>query len=114
VTRDRPCEPECSRAKGRPALTIAYPQPMPTPDVTAVVERAIHDCLVLRVTYRALDGSVGTQEIEPLAIRFNHAKHRVLWCWSRGVEHIEELIWDGIEDAVETGATFAPRQWTEP
>ena len=87
---------------------------MPTPDVTALVERAIHDCLVLRVTYRALDGSVGTQEIEPLAIRFNHAKHRVLWCWSRGVEHIEELIWDGIESAVDTGETFAPRPWVEP
>jgi predicted DNA-binding transcriptional regulator YafY len=93
---------------------MAYSQPMATPDLTALIERAIRDRHVLRVTYHALDDAVVVQDIEPLAIRFNHAKHRVLWCWSRDVGHIEELIWDGIESAVDTGETFAPRPWVEP
>ena len=84
---------------------------MPTPDVADMIERAIRDRRVLRVTYRAEDGTVGDAPIEPLAIRFNTAAHRVLWCWSRDAGHIEELIWDGIEAATETGETFAPRPW---
>jgi predicted DNA-binding transcriptional regulator YafY len=79
-----------------------------------MIERAIGDRLVLRVTYRATDGSVAIHEVEPLAIRFNVAGHRVLWCWSRDAGHIEELLWDGIEDAVDTGETYAPRPWEEP
>ncbi len=86
---------------------------MPSPDVTELIERAIRDRLVLRVTYRALDDTVAAQEIEPLAIRFNSARHRVLWCFSRDAGHIEELLWDGIEDASDTGQTFAPRPWEE-
>jgi predicted DNA-binding transcriptional regulator YafY len=86
---------------------------MPTPDVTALIERAIRERLALRVTYRAVDGTVGTLEVEPLAIRFNSAKHRVLWCFNREVGHIEELLWDGIEDAADIGETFAPRPWEE-
>ena len=63
------------------------------------------------MTYRAEDGTVGDHTIEPLAIRFNTAAHRVLWCRNRDVQHLEELIWDGIEAAVETGETFVPRPW---
>lgn len=87
---------------------------MPTPEVTALIERAIRDRVMLRVRYRALDGSDAEHAVEPLAIRFNHSKHRVLWCWSRDAEHIEELLWDGIEGAEDTGETFAPRPWAEP
>lgn len=86
---------------------------MPTADVTALIERAIDDHLVLRVTYRALDGKQGDLVVEPLAIRYNHAKHRVLWCRNRAVEHVEELIWDGIEGVTATGETFAPRPWSD-
>jgi hypothetical protein len=82
--------------------------------VTALVERAIRDHLVLRVTYQATDGTVATHEVESLAIRFNRSKHRVLWCWSRDAGHLEELLWDGIEDAVDTGEIFVPRPWEEP
>jgi predicted DNA-binding transcriptional regulator YafY len=86
---------------------------VPIPDVTKLIERAIRERRVLRVTYRAEDGTVHDHVVEPLAIRFNSAKHRVLWCWNQDVGHIEELIWDGIENAVETGETFAPRPWDE-
>ena len=87
---------------------------MPTPEVTKLIEEAIRDNLVLRVTYRAEDGTVAAHVVEPLAIRFNRAGHRVLWCWSRDAGHIEQFIWDGIEDAAATGETFAPRPWVEP
>jgi hypothetical protein len=87
---------------------------MPSPEVTALIERSIRNHLVLRVTYRASNGTVATHKAEALAIRFNQSGHRVLWCWSRDAEHIEELLWDGIEDAVDTGETFAPRPWDEP
>jgi predicted DNA-binding transcriptional regulator YafY len=86
---------------------------MPTPDVTKLIERAIRELRVLRVTYGAEDGTVHDHVIEPLAIRFNSAKHRVLWCWNQDVAHIEEFVWDGIEDAVETGESFPPRPWEE-
>lgn len=86
---------------------------MPSPDVAEIIERAIRELRVLRVTYWAEDGTVGDHTIEPLAIRFNTAAHRVLWCWSRDVGHIEELIWDGIQAAMETGDTFAPRPWVD-
>ena len=84
---------------------------MPSPDVTQTIERAIREYRVLRVTYQATDGTVAEHEIEPLAIRFNSAAHRVLWCWSRDAGHVEELLWDGIQAAAETGETFAPRPW---
>jgi predicted DNA-binding transcriptional regulator YafY len=86
---------------------------VPTPDVTHLIERAISERLVLSVTYRAADGAVGTFAVEPLAIRFNRAQHWVLWCWNRHAGHIEDLLWDGIEDATETGEVFAPRPWVE-
>ena len=86
---------------------------MPTPDVTALIEAAIPDHLVLTVTYRALDGTVGTIEVEPLAIRFNSAGHRVLWCRKRDAGHVEELLWDGIDAAVATGEVFEPVPWVE-
>ena len=86
---------------------------MPTPDVTHLIERAISERLVLSVTYRTVEGARGTFAVEPLAIRFDRAKHRVLWCWNRDVGHIESLLWDCIEDATETGEVFAPRPWTE-
>jgi predicted DNA-binding transcriptional regulator YafY len=87
---------------------------MPSPEATALIERAIRDRIVLLVTYRETDGTVATHRVEPFAIRFNRSGHRVLWCWSRDVGHIEELLWDGIEDVVDTGETFAPRPWEEP
>ena len=87
---------------------------MPSPEVTALIERAIRDRMVLWVTYRASDGSVAKHEIEPLAIRFNKSGHQVLWCWSRDAGHIEELLWDGIQDAAGAGDTCAPRPWVEP
>lgn len=86
---------------------------MPAPDVTKLIEAAIRDRLVLRVTYQALDGVEADQLIEPLAIRVNRAEHRVLWCWSRDGNHLEELLWDRIEDAVATGEVFNPRPWVE-
>ena len=86
---------------------------MPPPDVTQLIERAISERLVLSLTYRAVDGVVGTFAVEPLAIRFDRAKHRVLWCWNRDAGHIESLLWDGGEDATGTGEVFAPRPWTE-
>ena len=86
---------------------------MPTADVTALVERAIRDHLVLSVTYTAVDGSEGTIPVEPLAIRYNRSGHRVLWCHRHDLGRLEELLWDRIEAAVATGETFAPRPWTE-
>ena len=86
---------------------------MPTPEVTALIERAIRDHLVLTVTYRALDGTVASHVIEPLAIRFNRSGHRVLWCRNRDVGHVEEFLWDGIEAASDTGEAFTPQPWTE-
>jgi predicted DNA-binding transcriptional regulator YafY len=86
---------------------------VPTADVTKLIEEAIRGRRVLRVTYHALDGTELASLIEPLAIRFNRARHRVLWCWSRTDGHLEELLWDGIEDAAATGEVFAPRPWTE-
>ncbi len=93
---------------------MAYCVRMPSKDVDTLIEEAIHDHLVLRMTYKATDGTEAVLLVEPLAIRFNVAKHRVLWCWSRDAGHIEELIWDGIEDAATTGGTFAPRPWIDP
>ncbi len=87
---------------------------MPSEEVTKLIEEAIRERLVLRVTYQATDGTVAAHVIEPLAIRFNHAKHRVLWCWSRDDGHIEELLWDGVQGAVATGEGFAPRPWVDP
>ena len=86
---------------------------MPNPDVIKLIERAIEDHLVMRVTYQATDGSVAAHEIEPLAIRFNRAAHRVLWCRNRDAGHVEELLWDGIRDAVDTGEVFIPQPWEE-
>jgi predicted DNA-binding transcriptional regulator YafY len=87
---------------------------MPSREVTALIERAIRDRMVLGVTYRASDATVATYDVEPLAIRFNRSGHRVLWCWRCDAGHIEELLWDAIEAAVDTGGTFAPRPWEEP
>jgi predicted DNA-binding transcriptional regulator YafY len=84
---------------------------MPTADVTKLIEEAIRDRLVLRVTYRALDGTEMVSLVEPLAIRFNTARHRVLWCFNRDAGHIEDLLWDNIEGATTTGDVFAPRPW---
>ena len=85
---------------------------MPEPDVTHLIERAIRERLVLSVTYRAVDGTVATFDTEPLAIRF-HAGHRVLWCRNHDEGHIDDLIWDGIEGATETGEVFVDRPWVE-
>jgi hypothetical protein len=68
---------------------------------------------VLQVTYRALDGSELVNLVEPLAIRFNSSRHRVLWCFNRDAGHLEQLLWDGLIGAVPTGDVFAPRPWTE-
>lgn len=87
---------------------------MPTTDVTHLIEEAIRERHVLEVTYLAKDASEAKLVVEPLAIRFNRAQHRVLWLWSRDAGHIEELLWDGIVDAVATGDVFAPRPWVEP
>jgi predicted DNA-binding transcriptional regulator YafY len=86
---------------------------MPAADLTKLIEAAIRDRLVLGVTYRALDGTEMVSFIEPLAIRFNKAGHRVLWCFNRGAGHIEQLLWDGIEGASATGDVFDPRPWVE-
>ena len=84
-----------------------------SPEITALIEAAIRDRRVVRLTYQALDGTVDEHLVEPLAIRFNSAKHRVLWCWDRDAGHIEALLWDRIEGADGTGETFAPRPWSE-
>jgi hypothetical protein len=86
---------------------------VPAADVTKLVEEAIRDRLVLRVTYRVVDGIEVVSLVEPLAIRFSTARHRVLWCFNRDAGHLEELLWDGIEDAAATGEVFAPRPWEE-
>ena len=86
---------------------------MPTADVTKLIEDAVRERLVLRVSYRALDGLEMVNLVEPLAIRFNSARHRVLWCFNRDAGHLEELLWDGIESAVATGELFEPLPWTE-
>jgi hypothetical protein len=86
---------------------------VPTADVTKLIEGAIRDRLVLRVTYRAPDGMEVVSLAEPLAIRFNTARHRVLWCFNRDAGHVEELLWDRIEGAGATGDVFAPRPWVE-
>jgi predicted DNA-binding transcriptional regulator YafY len=86
---------------------------VPTTDVTKLIEEAIHDRLVLRVTYRALDGTEVVSLVEPLAIRFSTARHRVLWGFNRDAGHLEELLWANIEGATATGEVFAPRPWTE-
>lgn len=103
-----------ARPRAKQGLKIAYSPQVPSPEVTALIEQAIRDRMVLRITYRALDGTVASHDFESLAIRFNHAKHRVLWCRNREAGHIEELLWDRIEDAADTGETFAPRPWAEP
>ncbi|MHB8719719.1 MAG: hypothetical protein ACYDAC_12650 [Candidatus Dormibacteria bacterium] len=86
---------------------------MPAPDVTALIESAIRGHLVLSVSYVALDGTMTADEVEPLAIRFNSAKHRVLWCRNRDAGHIEQLLWDRIEGAAATGLVFTPKPWAE-
>jgi predicted DNA-binding transcriptional regulator YafY len=86
---------------------------VPTADVTKLIEGAVRDRLLMRVTYWPLDGTRAVWLIEPLAIRFNRAGHRVLWCWNRDAGHIEQFLWDRIEDAVVTGEVFAPRPWEE-
>ncbi len=87
---------------------------MPTEEVTKLIEIAIREHAVLRVRYRSRDGVDAMHTIEPLAIRFNKAGHRVLYCWTRDAGHIEELLWEGLEGAVRTGETFAPRPWADP
>lgn len=86
---------------------------MPSDDVAKLIEEAVRDRLLLRVTYRALEGTEMVSLVEPQAIRFNRAGHQVLWCWNRDAGHIEQLLWDGIEDAAATGEVFEPRPWTE-
>jgi predicted DNA-binding transcriptional regulator YafY len=86
---------------------------VPSADVTKLIEEAVRERLVLRVTYWALDETEMVSPIEPLAIRFNKAGHRVLWCFNRDAGHLEQLIWDRIEDAVATGEVFPPRPWVE-
>jgi predicted DNA-binding transcriptional regulator YafY len=86
---------------------------MPAADVTKLIEEAIRDRHVLRVTYRALDGTEIVNLIEPLALRFNQSGHRVLWCNNREAGHLEQLLWDRIEDATDTGEIFEPRPWSE-
>jgi predicted DNA-binding transcriptional regulator YafY len=86
---------------------------MPSVDVTKLIEEAIRERLVLRVTYRALDETEMVSLVEPLAIRFNRAEHRVLWCFNRDAGHLEQLLWDRIEDAAATGEVFEPRPWVE-
>jgi hypothetical protein len=87
---------------------------VPSADVTKLTEEAVRDRLVLRVTYRALeDETEMVSPIEPLAIRFNKAGHRVLWCFNRDAGHIEQLLWDRIEAASATGEVFPVRPWSE-
>jgi hypothetical protein len=86
---------------------------VPAADVTKLIEEAVRDRLVLRVTYRALDGTEVVSLVEPLAIRFNKARHRVLWCFNRDAGHLEELLWDNIKGATATGEVFVPRPWAE-
>ncbi len=87
---------------------------MPSDAVTALIEIAIRERRVLRVRYRTTEGHEEVHTIEPLAIRFNKAGHRVLWCWARDAGHIEQFLWDGIENAVATGETFPLRPWSDP
>ncbi len=93
---------------------IAYCSDMPTDEVTKLIEISIRERRVLRIRYRSADGHEALHTIEPLGIRFNRAQHRVLYCWTRDVGHIEELLWDGVENAVATGETFEPRPWADP
>jgi predicted DNA-binding transcriptional regulator YafY len=86
---------------------------VPSATTAKLIEEAVHARLVLRVTYRALDETEMVSLIEPLAIRFNTAGHRVLWCFNRDAGHIEGLLWDRIEDAAATGEVFEPRPWVE-
>jgi predicted DNA-binding transcriptional regulator YafY len=86
---------------------------VPSDDVTKRIEEAVRERLVLRLTYRALDDTEMVTLIEPLAIRFNTARHRVLWCFNRDAGHLEQLLWDRIEDADATGEVFPPRPWVE-
>ncbi len=86
---------------------------MPAADVTKLIEEAIRDRQVLRVTYKALDGTESVMAVEPLGIRFNHSDHRVLWCFNQDAGHIEQLLWTGIEGAVTTGEVFSPRPWSD-
>jgi hypothetical protein len=62
----------------------------PSADITKMIEEAVHARHVVRVTYRALDEAEMVSFIEPLAIRFNNARHRVLWCVNRDAGHIED------------------------
>jgi hypothetical protein len=82
---------------------------VPSVDVTKLIEEAVRERLVLRVTYRALDETEMVSLIEPLAIRFNKAGHRALWCFNRDAGHLEQLLWDRIEGAAATGEVFPPR-----
>jgi predicted DNA-binding transcriptional regulator YafY len=86
---------------------------MPTGDVTKLIEDALRDRLVLRISYQPLDGTAMESLMEPLAIRFNQARHRVLWCWNRDAGHLEQLLWDRITGATTTGEVFEPRPWSE-
>lgn len=86
---------------------------MPSADLTKLIEDAVRERFVIRVTYRALDQTEMVSLIEPLAIRFNTAGHRVLWCFNRDAGHIEGLLWDRIENAATTGDVFEPRPWVD-
>ncbi|GAC1343600.1 MAG: hypothetical protein NVSMB29_16460 [Candidatus Dormibacteria bacterium] len=78
-----------------------------------VVEDALRKHHVLELGYAAKDGRALSLRIEPLAIRFNTAGHRVLWAWDLGAGHIEQLLLSGIGSATDTGQSFTPRQWQE-
>lgn len=80
-------------------------------DPTKTIEAAIRDRHVLELFYNAEATGPATLTVEPLAIRFNSAGHRVLWARNRGEGHIAELLWDRIGEARDTGEVFEPREW---
>ena len=104
----------CGGRRPTACRVFAYSRPVPSEDVTHLIEAAIHGHQVLRVQYRAVDGTEKSLVLYPLAIRFSRSGHRVLRYGKEDAGHPEELLGDGILDVVATGEVSTPHPWVEP
>jgi hypothetical protein len=85
-------------------------EPDEAPPQIKTVESAIKEQHVLEIGYTTKDGEDMVLLVEPEAIRYNTAHHRVLWVWDVNARHQEELLLSGINSARDTGRSFTSRR----